>query len=306
MKCTALLPLLLLLLPGDETLVARAKGIEYTRAQYGEWLVQRLGIQFLDDYVFADLVQRVAAERGLLPTQAELEAAFEEEFQRATDHGKTGDLDSFTKDLAQAGYSLETWKARRILELRSDLSHARLARAGRVITDERLQSRYRDLFGDLGERTSVEVYFFSAYRDLDPADQNPDIPALKTAARARAEEARAQLLAGADRAAVMAGTDPVASDFVKDGIITGYRRQMLGRDIEKAVSSLDEPGDTSLVVDAFDGSYVLRLIAREPVRFEDVREELVAAVRAEDVDGSELAAVRNEVMESYAVERVLR
>ncbi len=307
MKLAAILPLLLLLpMSGDEPVVAHAKGQDFTRAQYGEWLVQRVGVQYLTDYLFAELVVRMAAERGLAPTEAELEAAYEEEYQRTIDNGKSGDLNSYTADLALRGYSLETWKQKRFTELRSELSQFRLALADRQITDEWLASRYKDLFGALGERVNVEVYYFGAYRGLDPTNPNPDVTALKAAAHERAVAAIAQLKSGVDRATVMGTTDPVSSTFVTDGIITGYRRQMLGTEVERAVASLDEPGDTSLPVDVFDGTYVLRLVVREPVRMQDVRDELVAAIMSEAVSGSELAAVRASVFDEYAVEPILR
>jgi len=307
MKLTALLPLLLLLtVPGDDPVVARATDTEFTRSQYGEWLVQRMGVQFLDEYVFANLVVRMAGERGLLPTDAEVEAAYENELLRVTDGGKTGDMASFTSDLAKRGYAIETWKARRLLELRTEMAHYRIALADRVVTDEWLRSRFKDLFGDLGERVNVEVYFFSAYRDLDPTDLSPDISALKAAAHERAVAAAAQLKAGADRATILALADPLTSDFVRDGLITGYRKQILGPQVERAVASLDDPGDTSLPVDVFDGTYVMRLVVREPVRMEDVHDELVAAIKAEEVTGSELAAVRALVLQTYAAEKILR
>jgi hypothetical protein len=217
-------------------------------------------------------------------------------------HGKE---DRYLNDLKGRGYSLETWAARRSDEIATDLCLTRLAQADRVITDEALQKRFTAIYGQAGEHTSIEVLFFSAYRNVE-SDERPDIPELKRAARERARAAGDAWRAGAELAALRADSDPIQSEFVKDGRVIAYRRDLLGTAVDRAVNSLDRAGEVSPPIEVFDGSYVVRLAERREVSFESVKGELTEMLAAEPPSSAERIAVREALFERDQGEVLLR
>jgi hypothetical protein len=308
MKPTALALLLplLLVLPGtgDDPVIARAKDREFRASELAQWLLVRYGVEARLEFAAGELVQRIAEERGILPTPQEVDAAFQREFDHLVQTFHHGDAESYLSSLRSRGYTAEAWKRKRTAELAVELAQANLARSIRQVTDEQLRAAYREDYGDLGERTTLEVYFLSAYRDVSPMQQDVEIATLRATARARAEAVQAKLAAGAPLAEILPETDPVSSEFVRDGVVAAYRRELLGKEVDKAVRKLQQPGEVSPVIDAWDGAYVVRLVAREPVRFEDVRDALAAKLADVAVDGHELAQVRKLVLDTYALELV--
>lgn len=298
--CLALLPAL----PDDEV-VARAGDVSFGREAYAEWLLETFGHVHLEDYVLEHVIVIEAEARGLRPTEDELEAAFQEERQDLIDDFFSGDEARYIEDKAMRGIDLERHESRRRRTLLSELCLTRMAQAERVIDEAQLEKRYEVMFGDLGERTEVEVLFFSMYHGLRPGDR-PDMTQADRDARARAEEARQAWLDGASLDELRPGSDPIASEFVDEGRIAQWRRKLLGNETEQAVNSLDSPGQIAPVVKVWDGYYVLRLVRREPVTYEGVRDELEALERAAEPTTEQLSQTRAGIKERYPAEYFLR
>jgi hypothetical protein len=308
MKTAALLVVALLLpavVPADET-VARATDLELSRAELGEWLVNRHGVPHVKSFLLETLVEREARQRGLHPSDAEVTAAWEAERLRVVEMLHRGKEERFLNDLAGRGYSIETWAARRQDEITAEMCLVRLAQADRVITDEALQKRFRAIYSEAGEHTTLEVMFFSAYRNVGSAETRPDITKLKQEARDRAQAAAEAWRSGSGLADLVAESDPIQSEFVQDGRINSYRRDLLGTAVDRAVNSLDRAGDVSPPIDVFDGSYVLRLVERRDVSFDSVREELTASLAAEPANSAEREVLREALFERYQGEVLLR
>ena len=308
MKIAALL-LAALFLPHvvtDDDPVATATDLTLSRADLGEWLVGRLGVPHVKNFLVEQLLRREARRRGMFPEEAVVAETWEAERLRVIEMLHHGKEDRYLRDLEGRGYTLETWAARRSDEIISELCVIRLAQADRIITDEALRDRFRAVYGDAGEHTTIDVLFFSAYRNVVAGEARPDIAELKRAARERAEAAAEAWRSGADMDSLRADSDTIQSDFVKDGRVTAYRRDLLGTGVDRAVNSLDRAGEVSLPVEVFDGSYVIRLVERREVSFESVKDELTAMLAAELPSSGERNAVRTALFERDQGEVLLR
>jgi hypothetical protein len=151
---------------------------------------------------------------------------------------------------------------------------------------------------------TVEALHFSAYRGMQPGSR-PDIAALKRAARERAEAARARWVAGTPVGELLEGADEPGFSFIEAGVIQEYRPRSLPKEVDRAIASLDQPGDVSPLIEVFDGAWLVRLRQRESVREDDVREALLAELRDAPIDSGEIAAKTNELMARYAPEYLL-
>lgn len=123
-------------------------------------------------------------------------------------------------------------------------------------------------------------------------------------ARRLAQEALAKAREpGADFAALVAtySHDPSTSD--KGGLLPAFPRGTMVEEFEKAAFALQNPGDIAPLVHSRYGFHVIQFVSREavrPRRFEEVREELIAQVRADHVKRSvreHVDAIRNRPIE---------
>ena len=285
--------------------VAKIGDKSFSRADYAEYLVSRNGVPLLYDFVCEQVILIEAGKRGLVPTDAEVSAAFDKEYAHIIEAAYSGKAERWVEDQDNLGYSPETAKLRRMSQLRAELALEKMIRADRDVSDAHVAQRFHELFGDPGERTSIEVLHFNAYHGLTGTER-PDLAKLKQAARERALKAREAWLAGAKVADLLPDSDDPAHDEIVQGVVAEYRPLTLGRSIDAAVAALDKPGDVSQPIDAFDGVWLVRLAQREPVTLEQAREQIVADIRDAPVDSGEINQLRNTLMERYQPQLLLR
>lgn len=285
--------------------VAKIGDQAFSRADYAEYLVARSGVPLLYDFVCEQVILIEAGQRGLLPTDAEVAAAYDAEHAHLLEAAYGGESERWEQDQAQLGYSPETAKARRLAQLRAEVAMSKLILADRDVSEERVQQRFHELFGDPPERTAIEVLFFNAYKGLSGTER-PDLQALKQAARERASTARTAWLGGAQLAELLPGADDPSHDEIVQGRVAELRPRTLGKAIDMAVAALDKPGDVSQPIDAFDGAWLVRLVSREPVTLEQVRATVVDAIRNAPIDSGEVSTLRSTLMEKYKPELLLR
>ena len=236
---------------------------------------------------------------------AEIESAYAAEHQRIIDLAYGGNAERWASDQVRMGFTVESSKARRMSGMSAELALENMIRADRDLSEPAQLERFHSLYGDPPERISIEILRFNAYRDLVPGTR-PDLPALKQAARERALKARADWMAGAPLADLLAqADDPGFADVIVQGTIAEYRPRTLGKEIDAAVHSLDKTGDVSQPIDVFDGSWLVRLVSREPVALADVRESLVREMREMPVDAGEVNVLRSALVERYQPEMLL-
>jgi hypothetical protein len=278
--------------PGDDLPVVQIGDHTLTRAQFEDWLFERDGRSavnaFAGDWLVLDEVRR----RGLLPTDEHLDTLHDKEVAAIIEHAFGGDEQRYLADLERRGFTPESWRAEHRYELRIGASLRALVLADRVVTPEQVAQRFHAIYGEGGENRSLSVLFFSAWHVPSADGEKLDMDKRRADALARAEAARAKLAAGAALDTVRAESDPVTSDFVVDGVVRAYRRNLLGREVDLAVEQLDEPGDLSPPVEVWDGSFVLRLESRETVTLDSLRDELERELREAEPDTAEIAAVR--------------
>lgn len=272
------------------------------RAAFGEWLVATLGVEYVEDWVAEQRLLAEAAARGLLPSDEVVRAAFDEEEAVKVREFHKGERARYEAELRGRGFSPERWARRRIAQIRIEQTYLALARADRVVTDADVEQEFRQQYGEDAERTDVEILFFSAFRDQREG-QRPDIAKGKQEAEARAQAARAAVAGGASMRAQAEHSDPLNWPFLVDGVLVeGFRERMIGRDLDHAVMALDEAGEISPLVEAWDGYFLVRLVARTPVVLEDVRDELVAVLAERRPTSGEVLAVRARLLAADGVE----
>ena len=285
--------------------VAKGRDLELTREDYGAWLVDRVGTEHIHDFLAETLAAREAEELGLAPTREDIEETFLAERDITVDNYYRGDLSKWEDDLRAKGYDVDNWIARRKQRMFFELCIVNLARRDRVITQEELDQRFSDVFGDFGERTTLEVLFFSMYRDVEPGER-PDLEALRGESLERAQAAVDALRAGRTVADLLPTADEPNSDFVVDGRIDTYRRRLLGKEVERAQASLDDPGQVSEPVSVFDGYYVVRLVERVPVTLDEVRPELEEIIRESPPNASEIVTTRDRLVAEAEAEVLIK
>jgi hypothetical protein len=293
-------------LPGDEGPVARLGDKTFEREDFEDWIVERYGVVYLHQFLIESMVFEQAEERGLMPSADEVAARFEKEEARIVSVNFRGDRERWIADLDARGYSYEGWRQRRTSELRAEMAQAALVRARRAPDSDALEQRYRELYGDDGELVELQALYFSAYRGVGEDDDRPDLGALKQAARRRADEARDRWQAGADWDELLALSDPSGQEGVTEGRIEHYRKNMLGKAIQQAVTGLDRGGDITQPVDVFDGTWLLRLVERREVAFDDVRETLTEELLHQQETSGEMALIQSELLGQEGLEILLR
>lgn len=289
----------------DEPVAATPDGT-LNRADFGLWLVDRAGVDNVYDYVVEILAEREATARGLMPTDEEIDRAFDTEYDLIVQEYYHGDPATYERDIGLRNQDPEKHAGRRRKELRAELIISALAKADREVTDEQIARRFKDLYGPLAERTSLDVLFFNMYGEMTPGER-PNMGALKDAALVRAQAAVAALRNGESFASLQADTDPVNSDFItKEGRILTYSRRLLGKEVETAVASLDEPGDVTPPISVFDGYYVVQLAGRLPVDLDETREDVIRDIHESPANSGEIAVTRQRLLEMDGVEILLR
>jgi len=303
-----MLPILLsacLLSPGGDV-VARMGQRSFRAEELGLWMAARSGHVELWPFVMEQMVLAEADELGLSPSVAEVEAALAEEQQGLIDRFYSGDREAWIRKEAAMGNHPDDAGPRRMLSLKPELALTRLALRMRVVTEDDLAATFERDYGDLKEQISIEALFFSFYTGLVPGEQRPELTLLDSRTRARAEPARQRLANGAPLDELLELADPVESDFLERGVVSTWRRNLLGVEMERAVNSLDDPGDTAPLVKVWDGYWVVRLLRRREVSLDGLRGELRQQLLTAPVTGEEQAAVREHLTQKYAPEYLLK
>lgn len=303
---TALLLTALLAPLDDDTPVARVGDTVFTEADIGYWMVERFAHTHADMFVLEQMILMDAAQQGLTPTQEQLEAKQKAEEQEQIQRYFRGDREAWLAGQERRGIDVEAAAKRRLGELRVELAITALALQDRQITEEHLLDAYERRFGDLPERIAVEVLYFGYYVNLPEDGARPSLSELDRRTLERAQAAHRALVAGAEFQTLRATSDPVDSAFVKDGTIQTWRRNLLGNEVDDALNSLDEPGEVAPLVKVWDGYWIVRLLSRESVSFESLREELLTEALEGDVTSEELNQVRERLRMQYAPRILIR
>lgn len=133
----------------------RVDGVDYTHAQYFDYVRTVFQRRWLDDFVDQCLLEQAAAELGLVPTDREVAAGAEEGLREmlATRYG--GDPERFASDLESQGHDRATFRELFELNVRRQLMLERVARATRVVDEDRIRFVFQREYGIRGVQVEV-------------------------------------------------------------------------------------------------------------------------------------------------------
>lgn len=293
-------------LADDDAVVARVNGADISADVYSRWLMERHGHVYLKDFLREQVILQAAGEAGVLPTDAQAEAAWESERQTIIDNVHHGDEKNWISSLDDQGLDPTPFGKRRTAAWRSTLALRALAQLERSFTEEELRDRYKSVYGELGERLTLQVLRYDMWADADPENDRPDLASLRKSAERRAEAATASWRAGTAFGDLLEDSDDPGSEFVVHGVVSPYRKLLLGPEVEETVPQLDDLGQISDPIEVWDGYVVIRLVERVERSFDQARDEIEGLLRAAPVDSSETGNIEERLMNAAEPERLLR
>ena len=244
---------------GAQPPVGAIDGQPLARADFVMALVAAQGDAFFDRYVDRTLVARAAAADRLTVTEAEVDAAQERQFQDTLKSRFQGNAEAFAAQMRRYGLTAETWKKARRADVRTRL----LAEA--LVRHRGSEARVKELFdlrfgpGGVDRKvshllisTQVATSGFYTRKAYDAERE-----AIVVAARARAVEVRARLVAGADFGELARTASDDWSPRRGASLGAGWVGRF-GRDFDEAVAAL-AVGGISPVVESRKGFHVARV-----------------------------------------------
>ncbi len=282
----------------DSDAIATLAGDELTRGDYEDWLFTRFSAETILPYIEFRAIERAARDLGIVVTDEEVAAAYEAEAADKTERFFQGMPERYELDMQRRGYTEERWRERRSIEIRNELQADRIVLAQRVVTDEEIAERFKTIYGQDAEQTTIEVIFFSLYHDVEPGTA-VDRDELMRQSAERAKIVVAKMREGLSLAELRELSDPIDNKFIEDGLVEQYRRNLLGPALDKAINLLDRPGETTDVVRMFDGHAAARLVVRKNVTLEEATPAIRAELAASAPTSAELTQLGQMLRERY-------
>jgi parvulin-like peptidyl-prolyl isomerase len=295
--------------PGALEPVLRIDGEPVTRGEYARWLFDAVGETLVDTFVGEWLVARRARAERIEVDEAEVAARTEAYIRSLVSEGYRGDREAWVAYLELGGRTEKAFVRGIARRTRVDLLSERLWLRDRSVSVEELRARFARSYGPDGARRDV--------RTLRCPIRNPDPPAGLTreelqarldeasaVARRRAEDLAARARAGEDFAQLVQAADvDLAAPEPAAAAPERFRPDSWSETVARAVAEL-EPGqvtDPQLFADAW---WVLELVDRRAVAFEEVRAELESDIRSSRPTPMETLAFRNQLRRQARVERL--
>ncbi len=298
-----------------EGVVARVNGIDLPLEDFRDWVVATHGWRHLDDYVDLALLRQESTRIGLpLPTPAELDAAFEQDWQDQILLRHGGAESSWQEELKKAGLDRAGYRDRRAGTLEIEVVAKRILTT-RPLTEAQQHELWEREFGKSGERWHVRVAFFSKLRSVLPGqrvDQEQSAK-LEAEARVRADRFLAAVTADRTRFAPLVATDcdlftvPRFDTQQVDlrprgGEVERLHADYFGGAVLPALAS-SKSGDLVGPISTPGGLYVVEVVVREAVPFESAAAELAAIWAARAPSASEVFHLREELRNQARIER---
>jgi hypothetical protein len=298
---------------GDEpksplpAVLAKVGGEDATLEEYRQWLLDLQGPSLISDWLDQKALAKVARDRGCAVSEAEVDAAFETEWNTIVKLRFDGDESRFLDELAQSGYDRATFARSRAIAIRGELTLDRLCSAARDVSPEALASRFAQVYGDPPERLTVRVIQLVRLRFREQDRSEPGKPldpaALDRAARAVGEELLGRLAAGEDFQTLAREHSHDMQSAPAGGLVEHLDGERFGQDVAAAARLLTPQEPRTGLIQDVTGYVIVELVSRLPVTFDEVRSELEAQIRAEPISGAERAAMFEDVRRVAAIER---
>ena len=296
--------------------IAKLDGEAIPLDRFEEWLVRTHGWRHVEDYLDLMLLEKEARRAGVgVPAPAELEAAFERDWQDQILWRHHGSEKQFMEELTASGLDRQGWRDRRFGTLEQEVVAKRILRA-RPPTDEEKKKLWQREFGGDGVRIHLRVAFFDKLRDLEPGTnaEPPIVAASEERARLRADAFLKKV--AADRAqfaaSVAAEGDPclvLRHDSMpldlraKAGDLPRLHADHFGGALREPLARA-QPGDLLGPLNTPQGYYVVELRERAPAPFESVQDELLEIWRTREPSQGEIYWLKQELRKPARIERL--
>lgn len=178
------------------------------------------------------------------------------------------------------------------------LTNHRLAEIERGIKVPDLTAAAEDQYQTQKAKFKVPEMIEAAHILVEPGKHGGE-----AAAKARAEEARAKALAGADFAALAKEYSDDQGSAAKGGDLGSFPRGRMLRTFEQAAFALKTPGEISPLVETSYGYHVILLKGRTPEKqlaFADVKEKLLSELRDKYI-GQQKAVYLSEIRNDKSI-----
>lgn len=295
--------------------IARVDGELMPRADFRDWLIGAHGWRHVDDYLDLTLLRRAAAARAIsLPTPAELEAAFEQDWQDQILLRHGGAEAGWLAELQQAGIDRAGYRDRRAGLLELEVIAKRLLKQEPMRAEQARELWERE-FGPDGMRTHVQVAFFSQLRSIRPGQrvETAEMASLAEEARGRAQSFLAAVRdePGAFAKLVRSESDPCSVPRfdsypidlrARGGDLPRLRADHFGGALTAAVKEA-KSGDLLGPITTASGFWVVHVLERTPRPFDDAADELAAIWRDRDPSAGEVVRLRTELRGKAKIER---
>jgi hypothetical protein len=293
----------------------RIKGKDIPRQEYATWLLESKGNYYLYEYIDRILMMREAEERGLIISPEEVERAYQEDWEKMVQLRFKGEESKFLEDIQRTGRSLEEYRRDKLDQMKMDLLRGELVKSERNPTDEELQKAFQEQYGNDSQLRHLRIAFFNKF-DLgeDKARQRPTREEYDEAdkrAKKRAEDFLAQVQAGksfadlvkqsSDDLTAPTGPDPSANYKQRQGEIANYKPGMFEHDIDEETLALSEPNQLTKAMSGRRGYYVVQLIERKPIKFEEVRDALYKAALQRPANAGEIYELQQRLREKAEI-----
>lgn len=289
--------------PPDEA-VLRVEDAPVARSDYGRWLRLYRGEIEARRFAEADAVRRAAERVGIAVTEDEASARAASDTEAFVESFYGGDWKLWRKRLAGEGKTeddhLRQARAQAVLAIQLE----GLVRARRALGEPELRALFLERYGPEGVALGLRWIRVDAAPRPAADGAGAETPeAARARALALAADLRARALAGQDFAllAERFSQDPSAA---RGGAPPeGFHPSALAPELFAAVEATPLGGVSAPTL-AADAAWIVEVLERRPVRFEDERDALAAELRASPVAPTETAAIRIEIVRDVGV-RVL-
>lgn len=282
-------------------------GEPVAKGTYAHFLCRMQGETMLTGFVESWLVQKRARELGVQATREEAEARARAYIEDLVQNSQTGTREGWEEYLEQGGRDPEALFREYTFRSLTDVLTEKLIQAERTITPERLRQYFEDVYGKEGERLELRLIALrDEAQELPPGlsreqlDQRAEAAAQKTQARAR--ELLSRVRAGEDFAALARSESCDARTRSAGGRLQErFREDRWSHEVFAAVRAA-KAGDLVGPLRQGGESFVFQVVAREPVRFEEVSKDLETELLQQRPNMVEIAAFRNSLRQKAAIE----
>lgn len=278
-----------------------------TLTDYQDWLVEVQGAALLEQYFDELVLLRAAADRGCSVPDAEVEAAFETEWNTVVKLRFKGDETGFLQELAGAGHNKNTYRVARCHSIRTEMTLERLSSLERDVSEGVLRQRFATEYGTPAEQISVSLirinkYAFEQARALKGEAKAKSAAEIDANATAHAKALLDRITKGEDFAEIARqnSNDPSGPT---GGRIEHISAESHGAALADAARALKLNQPVSGLIQEPMGYAILRLEGRKPIEFEASREALIAQIRSQPVDAATRAATLAKLRTDYPIDR---